>query len=251
MTVPFFRRIMGDIRARIASGEWPPGTPLPSTKELTTLYAELFGVKSATTVREAITHLINAGELYGKQGAGVYVGRAARLVRESHGRNVRAVGGSPFASDAQAAGLTGTWEHASAHAAADEATARRLQVEPGGTVMRTDYRFLADDRPIQLSTSWEPLAITGGTPVEWPEAGAAVGVVARMDYIGVRIDEVVERVNARSATANETDRLELAGGEAHVITIARTYYAAGVPVETADIVFPGDRYELVYRVPVD
>jgi hypothetical protein len=63
--------------------------------------------------------------------------------------------------------------------------------------MRTDYRFIADAAPVQLSTSWEPLSITGGTDVEWPEDGAAVGVVARMDRIGRRIDEFVERVTAR------------------------------------------------------
>jgi GntR family transcriptional regulator len=38
---------------------------------------------------------------------------------------------------------------------------------------------------------------------------------------------------------------------AFVQVIERTYYAAGTPVEAADIVLPGGRYELVYRVPVD
>jgi DNA-binding GntR family transcriptional regulator len=45
-------------------------------------------------------------------------------------------------------------------------------------------------------------------------------------------------------------RLLLTTG-APVLAIARTYYAGAVPVETADIVIGGDRYELVYRVPVD
>jgi GntR family transcriptional regulator len=117
--------------------------------------------------------------------------------------------------------------------------------------MRTAYRFLADGEPIQLSTSWEPLAITGGTPVEWPEAGAAVGVVSRMDSIGVRVDEFVERVTARPATTQEREALGLPARGANLLAIERTYLAGGVPVETADIVFPGDRYELVYRVPVD
>jgi hypothetical protein len=37
----------------------------------------------------------------------------------------------------------------------------------------------------------------------------------------------------------------------HVQAIERTYYAQGRPVETADIVFPVGRYEIVYRFPVD
>jgi GntR family transcriptional regulator len=36
-----------------------------------------------------------------------------------------------------------------------------------------------------------------------------------------------------------------------VLAVTRTYLAGGVPVETADLVFPSDRYELTYRIPVD
>lgn len=116
--------------------------------------------------------------------------------------------------------------------------------------MRTAYRFLADDEPIQLSTSWEPLAITAGTPVEWPEAGDAVGVVARLDSINVRIDEFEERLTDRPALPDEMEALALTPTSATVWVIERTYYAAGVPTETATIVLPRGRYELVYRVPV-
>jgi hypothetical protein len=96
-----------------------------------------------------------------------------------------------------------------------------------------------------------PLHLTAGTPVEWPEDGAAVGVVARFDAIGIRIDEFVERINVRSALADEVERLGLPVWAAFVQVIERTYYAAGTPVEATDIVLPGGRYELVYRVPVD
>jgi hypothetical protein len=44
---------------------------------------------------------------------------------------------------------------------------------------------------VMLSTSYEPLAVTAGTPVEQPEAGPTTGVVGRMDLIGVRITHVV------------------------------------------------------------
>ncbi|MEU0549540.1 winged helix-turn-helix domain-containing protein [Micromonospora sp. NPDC005979] len=66
---PHYRRIIADIRRRIAGGEWPPGHKLPSTKEL----AELYNVGSQSTVRQSITILIETGELYGHQGLGVFV----------------------------------------------------------------------------------------------------------------------------------------------------------------------------------
>ncbi|MGH3729923.1 MAG: UTRA domain-containing protein, partial [Micromonosporaceae bacterium] len=105
--------------------------------------------------------------------------------------------------------------------------------------------------PIQLSTSWEPLAVTRGTPVEWPEDGATVGVIARMDRIGVRVTESEERITARPAMPDELSALELPTRGAEILLVRRTYYAGESPVETADIVIPSDRYELVYRAPVD
>lgn len=79
MAEPYFRRIMADIRARIASGEWPPGHRLPTTVALRDHYREAFGSPTLTnsTVRQGVTLLIEAGELRGQQGQGVYVADGA------------------------------------------------------------------------------------------------------------------------------------------------------------------------------
>lgn len=245
---PAYLRIAADLRARISAGELPPGGRLPTEAELRRQYAV-----SSTVAKWAISVLKGEGLVEGRRGSGVYVRTVRRITRHAGGRSVRGGAGptSPFARDAARAGHTGSWEHASERTVADARVAVRLAVEPGDPVMRTAYRFLADGEPIQLSTSWEPLAVTGGTEVEWPEAGSAIGVVARMDLIGVRIDEFVERVSARPATSREGLELALPVRGAYVLLIERTYLAGGRPVETADIVFPGDRYDLVYRAPVD
>lgn len=39
--------------------------------------------------------------------------------------------------------------------------------------MRTRYTFLADGEPVILSTSWESLALTEGTPIMFPEERTA------------------------------------------------------------------------------
>ena len=70
---PYYRRIMDDIRARIASGEWPPGYKLPTTELLALEYKARFGASSMSTVRTAIGYLIEAGVLNGHQGVGVFV----------------------------------------------------------------------------------------------------------------------------------------------------------------------------------
>ncbi|MEU5914207.1 GntR family transcriptional regulator [Micromonospora sp. NPDC047527] len=244
---PAYLAIAAELRAQIQSGTLPAGAKLPSETKL----MQQYGV-SRTVAKWAISVLKAEQLVDGRAGSGVYVRSTRHLVRQAHGRDLRAAPGptSPFARDAARAGQRGTWEHDSRHDVADEQIAVRLGIEPGEPVMQTSYRFLSDGEPIQLSTSYEPLSITGGTPVEWPEAGAAVGVVARMDTIGVRIDEFVERVTSRPALDAEAEALELPGRPADVYEIERTYYADGVPVETATIVLPRGRYELVYRVPV-
>jgi GntR family transcriptional regulator len=246
--LPAYLRIASVLRTRIVSGELAPGDKLPTESQLMREY----GV-SRTVAKWAVAVLKSEGLVEGRRGSGVYVREVRRMVREAHGRNMRTKAGptSPFARDAQRAGYRPRWRHSSERTTADSNVAARLAIEPGAPVMLTRYQYLADDEPIQLANSWEPLAVTANTPIEWPEKGAAVGVVTRMDQIGVHIDEFVERVTARIATPEEIEALRLPMRGALVLVIARTYYCEGSPVETADIVIPGDRYELVYRVPVD
>ena len=70
--------ISGELEARIAAGEWPPGAAIPSEKELSTCYCVSVG-----TVRRAIDPLVDKGLLRRRQGSGTYVGgpRAARQGR--------------------------------------------------------------------------------------------------------------------------------------------------------------------------
>ncbi len=245
--LPAYLTIAADLRSRIAAGEFPPGSRLPTEAE----QARHYGV-SIQPVKMARQLLISESLVEGRRGSGVYVRQVRRMVRLGHGSNQRAQPGStsPFARDAAAAGLAPSWTHESSRTTCPPDVAARLQVEPGEPVMQTRYQFLADSDPIQLSTSWEPLSLTGGTDVERPEDGAAIGVVARMDRIGVRIDESEERVTARSAMPDEIGALKLPSRGADVLVVRRTYYAQGKPVETADIVIPSERYELVYRAPV-
>ncbi|MEY9214690.1 DNA-binding GntR family transcriptional regulator [Thermobifida halotolerans] len=130
--------------------------------------------------------------------------------------------------------------------------AERLAINPGDEVMRTRYVFTGDDEPVMPSTSWELLELTRGTAIVLPEDGphAGRGVVERMAVIGQRIVHATEIVTARTATADETDRLGLGRG-AVVMVIRRTYSAGERPGKTADIVVPPDRYELACTILVE
>lgn len=247
---PKHLRIAADIRARIAAGELQPGDKVESVKKLSDLYG-----LNQTSVRTAIDLLRAEGLIERRAGSGTYVKTRSRLTRRAHARDMRLPrppSTSPFARDVTAAGMTPRWEHHSQRTTATPPIAARLQIGPGDPVMHTVYRYFADDEPIQLADSFEPLAITEGTGVELPEEGAAIGVVARMDLIGVNPTHYVEEVADRTATPEEVEALSLdPRGPLSVLAIERTYYAGTTPVETADIVFPGRRYRVIYEVRLD
>jgi GntR family transcriptional regulator len=150
-------------------------------------------------------------------------------------------------------GRQGDWEsRTDAKVPAPADIAARLGIGEGDLCVRTTYEFLADGKPLQLSTSWEPYDLTAGTLVVLPEGGphAGAGVVNRMAAIGITVSHAVEQPEPRQATAEEASLLGIQKA-ALVTHIQRTYYSdQGRPVETADIVVPAALCEIVYEIPI-
>jgi GntR family transcriptional regulator len=69
MTIPLdYRGIADDIAARIAAGEYPPGSRIPSYSQLAKLYSV-----SISTAQRAVIVLRERGLVVGAQGRGVFV----------------------------------------------------------------------------------------------------------------------------------------------------------------------------------
>ncbi|MFF2574328.1 GntR family transcriptional regulator [Streptomyces goshikiensis] len=204
-------------------------------------------------MRRAQELLISQGVLEGRAGSGTYVAEPRRRVRVVRSSAREQPGGSPFRADMKALGKQGNWEsRTEAKVTAPAEIAARLGIVEGELCVRTVYEFLADGRPVQLSTSWEPYALTAGTLVVLPEGGphAGIGVVNRMAAIGITVSHAVEQPEPRHATAEEASLLGIQKA-ALVTHIRRTYYSdEGQPVETADIVMPAALCEIVYEIPV-
>lgn len=241
--------IADDLRARVTSGGLSEGDRLPSIPELVREH----GI-SSNTAQRALGILVAEGIAEARSGSGTYVRarpRVQQLVR-SWNRNAR--GGSPFAAEMAAQGQAGTWSYDSRTASAPPEIRRRLGLDESAEdldVIRTRYVFRGDDRPVMLSTTWEPLGMTRGTPIVLPEDGphAGKGVVERMRQIGVQVTHAAEVVSARNATVEEAKQLDLRA-PAIVLTIERTYYADTRPIETADIIIPADRYQVLYGTSI-
>ncbi|GGO58392.1 GntR family transcriptional regulator [Streptomyces daqingensis] len=245
---PPYIRIADLLRERIANGEWAVGEKLPSRARL----GEEYGV-GHNVVRRANDLLISQGILEGRTGSGTYVAEPRSRLRMVRSLSRERRGGSPFRADMADLGQQGTWEsHTEAKVPVPADIAVRLGIAEGDLGVRTRYEFMGNGKPVQLSTSWEPYDLTGGTLVVLPEGGphAGRGVVQRMAEIGVTVSHAVEQPEPRHATAEEIALLGLTRS-ALVTQIQRTYYSdEGRPVETADIVVPTSLCEIVYEVPI-
>jgi DNA-binding GntR family transcriptional regulator len=243
---PAYLRVADDLRQQITDGRLPPHAKLPSQAGIRARY----GV-SDTVALEARKVLMAEGLVEGRSGSGTYVRETPeplRLFRSGY----RTLGkGSPFRQEQSDERVRGTWTARSEREEATAAVAGRLGIEDREAVMRTRYEFRVGDRAMMLSTSWEPLRLTGRTPVMLPEEGplAGRGVVERMAAIDLVVDNVEEEVAARPGLAAET--LALGGQPGHpVLVISRTYRAGSLPVETADVALSSERYRICYHLPV-
>ncbi|MFD8228778.1 GntR family transcriptional regulator [Streptomyces massasporeus] len=243
---PAYLRVAGDLRKKIVDGQLPPHTRLPSQARI----RQEYGV-SDTVALEARKVLMAEGLVEGRSGSGTYV-RERPVPRRISRSGYRPTGGAtPFRQEQADGEGRGTWESSSEQSEASVAVAERLGIEPGDRVMCTRYLYREGGEAMMLSTSWEPLTVTGRTPVMLPEEGpvGGMGVVERMRAIDVIVDNVTEEVGARPGLAEEL--LVLGGVPGHVVlVIQRTFYASGRPVETADVVVPADRYRVAYHLPV-
>ncbi|RSS79364.1 GntR family transcriptional regulator [Streptomyces sp. WAC06614] len=244
-----YLQVADALRARIEAGEWPIGAKLPSRAR----FAEEYAVGQSVAQR-AMERLIIEGFLEGRAGSGTYVRRPRRRLRLVRSRRRAARAGRQFAAEVAGQGQAASCESRSqARVPAPEDIAARLAIEPGDLCVLTDYEYLADGRPVQLSRSWEPMALTHGTPVELPEMGRqqGVGVVERMRSIGIDVASAVEVPRPARATQAQANLLGISIGDL-ITEIERTYYdGAGRPVETADIVLADIRTEIAYEFGVE
>jgi DNA-binding GntR family transcriptional regulator len=246
MTEHLYERIAGVLREQIVSGSLAWGDRLPTQEQL----CETYDVSRAVA-RRVLDILEAEGLIDRVQGGGAFVRRYQPLVRRS-AQHYRSNPGAPFAEEALAAERIPHYSHETYPDRAGPDIARRLRVEVGDEVMRTDYVSYANDDPMMLVHSYEPLAITRGTPIERPEEGPLLGagLIERFTSIGMRPTAVVERLRCRMPRPSETDALQLRPGTPIVI-ITRTTYRDATVLETADLMLDAHHYDLEYVTTVN
>ncbi|WP_425483934.1 GntR family transcriptional regulator [Fodinicola acaciae] len=241
---PAYRQIAAMIRDAIHAGQLTPGEQLPSYGEL----ADQFGV-ALMTARQAVQELSTEGLISIEQGRGSFVRPRVpvrRLASDRFARRHREAGKAAFLIEAEKSDYTpGVDQIQISRGSAPAGVIERLRLETGDEVVIRARRYLANGQPVELATSYIPVALADGTPISEPNPGPG-GIYARLEEAGHTLARFSEDVGARMPTAEEARQLKLPSSTP-VLTVIRTAYDTNDhAVEVCDTVKSALAYVLQY-----
>ena len=238
--IPAYQQIASQYRQKIASGELPPGTKLPSEREI----AHIYGV-SRPTARKAIMALQADGQVITVPARGAFV-RERPVVRRL-GLDLAERRGPRGYYAPQDEGLLPTQSQTlirRAQVRTEVATA--LQIDPNEEVIIRERIISAEGKPLAKATSYFPRTVAAGTPIERLDTGPG-GVYARLEEMGYQL-HWFEVVAARPATVVEARDLELPAGVWVLRSFRTTYDQKNKPLEVMERICAADRVELAFTI---
>jgi len=237
-TPPKYAQVIEELQRRIDSGEYPPGSLLPSEHQLS---AE-FAIARPTVVR-ALRVLRDNGWIETQQGKGSFVRGRPALAEISQARRGQA---ELDRAESREAG-----ELLEAGLAVPPARISHLLGTPAGSDVACRRRLIrAEGEPSEIVTLWVPAGLAAGTGLTEtaPLPGSVRSHLARAK--GVRIDHVIEQVTARHPDSREAETLGIAATAPVLAMYVTGRDASGAPVLVLDIAMPGDAHELEDAYPV-
>ncbi|WP_406148343.1 UTRA domain-containing protein [Streptomyces sp. NBC_01012] len=158
--------------------------------------------------------------------------------------------GDAWAAEAAVEGRRGTQEIVRAgEAVASDRVARLLDVTEGARVVERRRVMRLDGVPCELTDTYYPLAIAGGTALAGTAKirGGAVRHLAALGHVGVR---AVEDVAARMPTEDERAALALDADTPVLELVRLTLDAGDRPIQADVMVMPPDGQRLRYEIRI-
>jgi GntR family transcriptional regulator len=219
---PKYLRIHGDLRGRITTGQWPPGSPLPAQREL----ADEFGV-SIMTLRQALQLLTDEGLIEPRHGSGTFV--AAHYAYDlGHLRS--------FADDLTAQGARITTKLLAADTIAPPAdVGARLGAQ--GHVLRLRRLRLSDGRPLIVQTSYLPAALE---PVIQAQDLGHRGLYTILAEQGQPISSASETITPTTLSAADARDLARPPHSPALLSHRVSFTTTGAPIIDDHALLPGD-----------
>jgi DNA-binding GntR family transcriptional regulator len=229
---PKYAQVVAEIKRRIESGEYTPGSLLPSEHQL----VESFGVSRPTIVK-SLSALRQDGWIETQQGKGSFVRGRPALAGAERTRPAQNILELPETD------LSGKLIQAGVKLAPAYVTTL-LGLEQGARAFLRQRLLAENSAPVELASLWLPLELAKGTDFASPDLlGESIRchLQARKK---VRLDHAVERISARKPTGEEAGLLGVAADAPVLNVVVTAYDAKSQPVHVTDIVLPGDRHEI-------
>ncbi|SCE67575.1 transcriptional regulator, GntR family [Micromonospora viridifaciens] len=221
-------QVAADIRARIMSGEFPPGSQLPSIPSLVTRYAA-----ATATVQRALAALKAEGSIYSEVGRGVYVRRRQPLM---------------VAASAYLAPAPGEFSYRLldvSEVVPPPEVVEGLSLGEGEKAVLRQRLLLHGGEPVELSWSYYPSSVAAGT--ELAERKKINGGASRiLAELGLPQRRMVDRVSTRMPTSDEVEMLDLPPYVPVLRQLRVIHTDGGRPVEVSVLVKGGHLHELRY-----
>jgi GntR family transcriptional regulator len=178
-------------------------------------------------------------------GGGEWVGTSVPYLAGSAG-----AGGDAWAAEAAAEGRRGSQRIVRAgEVEPPEAVAELLETPVGQCVVARRRIMYLDDEPCELTDTYYPLDIAGGTALAGTAKirGGAIRLLAELGHVGARVRE---DVTARAATGHECEQLRLAVGEPVLQLTRLTLDGADRPIQVDVMAMPPRRQKLRYEIKI-
>ncbi len=228
--LPHYERVKRLIDRRIASGEWPPGTRIPSEFAL----VRELGV-SRMTINRALRELSLLGRLRRVQGVGSFVAEAKPHSALFEVRNI-----------AVEIAERGHRHEASIHRLAAERAPAEIAagfgLSPGAKVFHSILVHSENDLPVQIEDRFVDPRIAKDYLAQDFRRETPFVYLSRL----APITEAEHEIEAVLPAAWERRLLKIPSGEP-CLSLQRRTWSEGKPVSQARLLYPGSRYRLQGR----
>jgi len=245
--VPAYRQIAEHLRSAIRRGDYPPGSKLPSERQLVAQSGT-----SNRTVREALALLRSEGLIESRHGLGVFVRRPPLVRRIPFNRfeQARQAGVSLFETEVLEQGQIPTRRLTYVGPTPVSAeVAGRMRILPGTEVLLRQRLMLVNGEPVKITASYFPMDLAAGTRLMQPEYIAEGMHLFMEEELGHRYGRYVEELLARMPTREEAQALQLAPGVPVIRILHTDYDTEDRPLEVIESIFAGDKHVFVTEWP--
>lgn len=225
MVGPLYRQVADALRQKIESGEYEPGTQLPTEDKLIAEYH-----MSRNTVRAAIKELATAGLVETRHGIGTFVPEQVLPIVTSLTADLHAGRGGGeglvYTAEVARSGRKATSGDTRVEMQrANAAIADSLKIPEGSEVVSRHQRRYVDDLPWSLQTSFYPKSLTERAPRLLDAASIEEGTVAYMASCGIKQAGYWDGLEVRTPEETEMNFFGLpADGRIQVVEIYRVAF---------------------------